>query len=66
MGSMLEILSSVFGGVVVFIVTRALVDGLDNSTWSTAEVTMVETILPLVLAMACVFGVFRMFRGKLS
>lgn len=65
MGNLLEVFSGVFGGVIAFIATRALVDGMDNSTWSTAEVTMMETILPLVLAMGTVFGVFRLFaRGR--
>ena len=67
MGNLLEVFSGVFGGVIAFIATRALVDGMDNSTWSTAEVTMMETILPLVIAMGTVWGVFRLFaagRGK--
>ena len=67
MGSLLEVFSGVFGGVIVFIATRALVDGMDNTSWSTAEVTMMETILPLIIAMGTVFGVFQMFsrsRGR--
>lgn len=61
MGNLLEVFSGVFGGVIAFIATRALVDGMDNSSWSTAEVTMMETILPLVIAMGTVWGVFSLF-----
>ena len=62
MGSnVMEVFSGVFGGVIAFIATRALVDGMDNSTWSTAEVTMMETVLPLVIAMGTVYAVFRLF-----
>ena len=61
MGNLLEVFSGVFGGVIAFIATRALVDGMTNASWSTAEVTMLETILPLVIAMGTVWGVFRLF-----
>ena len=67
MGDLTQVFSGVFGGVIAFIATRALVDGMDNTSWSTAEVTMMETILPLVIAMGTIFGVFRLFstgRGK--
>jgi len=65
MGNLLNVFSGVFGGVIAFIATRALVDGMDNSTWSTAEITMMETILPLVIAMGTVWGVFSLFtRGR--
>jgi len=65
MGNLLNVFSGVFGGVIAFIATRALVDGMDNSSWSTAEVTMMETILPLVIAMGTVWGVFSLFtRGR--
>ena len=67
MGDLTQVFSGVFGGVIAFIATRALVDGMDNSSWSTAEVTMMETILPLVIAMGTVWGVFKLFsagRGR--
>jgi len=67
MGNLAEVFGGVFGGVIAFIATRALVDGMDNSSWSTAEVTMMETILPLIIAMGTIFGVFKLFtagRGR--
>ena len=65
MGNLLEVFSGVFGGVIAFIATRALVDGMSNASWSTAEVTMLETILPLIIAMGTVWSVFALFtRGR--
>lgn len=65
MTNLLDVFGGVFGGVIAFIATRALIDGMDNSSWSTAEVTMMETILPLIIAMGTVWGVFALFsRGK--
>ena len=65
MGNLFEVFSGVFGGVIAFIATRALVDGMSNTSWSTAEVTMLETILPLIIAMGTVWSVFALFtRGR--
>ena len=65
MGNLLEVFSGVFGGVIAFIATRALVDGMSNTSWSTAEVTMLETVLPLIIAMGTVWSVFALFtRGR--
>lgn len=41
-------------GVISFIIVRELISGLDTGTWGTAEVTMMYTILPLVVAVAAV------------
>jgi mannitol-specific phosphotransferase system IIBC component len=44
--------------VVAFITVRALVDGLSTSGWSTAEVTIMTTLLPLAIAIMAVVVVF--------
>ena len=41
-------------GVISFIIVRELISGLDTGSWGTAEVTMMYTILPLVVAVAAV------------
>lgn len=45
-------------GAVAFIAVRALVDGLDNTTWSSAEVTMWETVVPLSIAILVIVALF--------
>ena len=45
-------------GAVSFVAVRALVDGMDNTSWSSAEVTMWETIVPLTIAIMVVVGLF--------
>ena len=50
-------------GVISFIIVRELVSGLSTSGWSTAEVTMMFTILPLVVAVAAVLVVLAGLKG---
>ena len=45
-------------GAVAFVAVRAMVSGLDTSGWSTAEITMVRTILPLAISIMAVVVVF--------
>jgi len=45
-------------GAVAFIAVKALVSGMNNSTWSDAEKTLMETILPLAIAIMVVAGLF--------
>lgn len=45
-------------GTVAFIVVRALVSGMDTSGWSTGEVTLIITLLPLAVAVSAVVAVF--------
>ena len=45
-------------GAVAFIAVKALVGGMNNSTWSSSEVTMWETIVPLAIAIMTVAGLF--------
>ena len=44
--------------VVAFITVRALVDGLNTSGWSSAEITIMRTLLPLAIAIMAVVVVF--------
>jgi len=51
------VLEGVLGAVaavIAYMIIRELVDGLDTSGWGTAEVTMLNTILPLVMAVVAV------------
>ena len=41
-------------GVISFIIVRELISGLDTGTWGSAEITMMYTILPLVVAVSAV------------
>lgn len=54
MASLLEGGLGAVVGVISFIIVRELISGLDTGTWGTAEVTMMYTILPLVVAVAAV------------
>jgi len=45
-------------GAVAFIAVKALITGMNNSTWSDAEKTMMETILPLGIAIMVIAGLF--------
>ena len=56
-----QIINAMIGaviGVVAFICVKALVGGMNNSTWSSAEKTMWETIVPLTIAIIVVVGLF--------
>lgn len=45
-------------GAVAFVAVRAMVSGLDTSDWSSAEIVMMQTILPLAVAITAVVVVF--------
>lgn len=45
-------------GAVAFIAVRAMIDGMSNTTWSSAEKTMWETIVPLAIAILTVASLF--------
>lgn len=45
-------------GAVAFVAVRAMVSGLDTSDWSGAEIVMMQTILPLAVAITAVVVVF--------
>jgi len=45
-------------GAVAFIAVKALISGMNNSTWSDAEKTMMEIILPLGIAIMVIAGLF--------
>lgn len=45
-------------GAVAFIAVKALTSGMNNSTWSSAERTMMEVILPLGIAIMVIAGLF--------
>ena len=62
MGLVLEGILGAVAAVIAFIIIRSLVDGLDTSTWGTAEVTMLSTILPLVTAVVAVVVVLGSLR----
>lgn len=45
-------------GAVAFVAVRSMVTGLDTSGWSSAEITMMRTILPLAVSIMAVVVVF--------
>lgn len=45
-------------GTVAFIAVRALVDGMDTSSWASGEVTIMVTVLPLAVAIMALVAVF--------
>ena len=45
-------------GAVAFVAVRAMVGGMDTSGWSSAEITMIRTILPLAVSIMAVVVVF--------
>ena len=61
MGTVTKIIEGMIGaivGAVAFVAVRALVSGLDTSGWGTAEIVMMQTVLPLALAIVAVVVVF--------
>ena len=45
-------------GVIAFIVVKAVVDAQNQTTWSQLEITLASTILPLVVLILIVVGLF--------
>lgn len=45
-------------GAVAFVAVRAMISGLDTSDWSSAEIVLLNTVLPLGVAIMAVIVVF--------
>lgn len=45
-------------GAIAFIAVKALVDGMDTTGWSTGEITIMTTVLPLGIAIMALVAVF--------
>ena len=45
-------------GTVAFIAVRALVSGMDTTGWTSGEITIIVTVLPLAVAIMALVAVF--------
>jgi hypothetical protein len=45
-------------GTVAFIAVKALVSGMSTSGWSSGEITIITTVLPLAVAIMALVAVF--------
>lgn len=57
-GTVIQGMIGAIVGAIAFVAVRALVDGLTTTTWGSAEIVMIYTILPLAVAIMAVVVVF--------
>lgn len=61
-GAFGELMMSSIGGVVTFVVIKEIMDGQNTTSWSTLEVTLFQTIVPLLAAIGVIFAMFAIFQ----
>jgi hypothetical protein len=61
-GAFGEMMMAAIGGVICFVVIKEIMNGQNHTTWSTLEVTLFETIVPLLAAIGVIFAIFAIFQ----
>jgi hypothetical protein len=59
-GNIGELMMMAIGGVVMFVVIKEVMAGQNTTTWSTLEITLFQTIIPLLAAVGVIFGIFKL------
>jgi hypothetical protein len=59
-GNVGELMMMAIGGVVMFVVVKEVMGGQNTTLWSTLEITLFQTIIPLLAAVAVIFGIFKL------
>jgi hypothetical protein len=57
-GAIGEMFMAAIGGVVSFICVREVINGQNTTGWSTLEITLFGTLVPLLVAIGVIFGIF--------
>ena len=50
------------GGVVCFVIIKQIMTGQNTTGWSTLEITLFQTIVPLLSAVGVIFAIFAIFQ----
>lgn len=61
-GAFGEMMMAAIGGVVCFVVIKEIMSGQNTTTWSTLEITLFTTIVPLLAAIGVIFAIFAIFQ----
>jgi hypothetical protein len=61
-GAFGEMMMAAIGGLICFVVIKEIMIGVNHTTWSTLEVTLFLTIVPLLAAIGVIFAIFAIFQ----
>ena len=61
-GAFGEMMMAAIGGVVCFVVVKQIMIGQNTTGWSTLEITLFQTIVPLLSAVGVIFAIFAIFQ----
>jgi hypothetical protein len=61
-GAFGEMMMAAIGGVVCFVVIKQIMIGQNTVGWSTLEITLFQTIVPLLSAVGVIFAIFAIFQ----
>ena len=61
-GAFGEMMMAAIGGVVCFVVIKQIMIGQNTTGWSTLEITLFQTIVPLLSAVGVIFAIFAIFQ----
>jgi hypothetical protein len=61
-GAFGEMMMAAIGGVVCFVIIKQIMTGQNTVGWSTLEITLFQTIVPLLSAVGVIFAIFAIFQ----
>ena len=61
-GAFGEMMMAAIGGVVCFVIIKQIMTGQNTTGWSTLEITLFQTIVPLLSAVGVIFAIFAIFQ----
>jgi len=50
----MQMLASIIGGMLTFLIVKEFVGAMNTSGWGTLETTLIDTLLPAVIAIAVI------------
>lgn len=61
-GAFGEMMLAAIGGVITFVIIKEVMAGQNTSNWSSLEITLFNTIVPLLAATGVIFAIFAIFQ----
>ena len=61
MNRAMQAMTSVIGGILTFFIVKEFVAAMNTSGWGTLETTLIDTLLPAVIAIATIIMALKAF-----
>lgn len=61
MNRAMQAMTSVIGGILTFFIVKEFINAMNTSTWGDLETTLIDTLLPAVIAIAVIVMALKAF-----